>query len=131
MLAFHEGTPARNCQGATRRAALKAGFLGLAGLTLPGLLRHRAEAGTASKDTAFWAVVLRFCEASTVCLAIVTESGARSAWGMSDAPTSSRPWAPSATVAVTSTPDHRCLRSSRLVTCGSIATALRPRRSSD
>ena len=43
MLAFHEGTPARNCQGATRRAALKAGFLGLAGLTLPGLLRHRAE----------------------------------------------------------------------------------------
>jgi hypothetical protein len=52
MLGFHEGPIARNCQGATRRAALKAGFLGLAGLTLPGILRHRAEAAASSKDTA-------------------------------------------------------------------------------
>jgi hypothetical protein len=52
MLTIQNGGPARNCQGMTRRTALKAGFLGLAGLTLPNLLRLRAEGGAASRDTA-------------------------------------------------------------------------------
>ncbi len=51
------GSAARNCAGATRRAALKLGTLGLAGLTLGDLLRLRAEGSaesnaTGSKDTA-------------------------------------------------------------------------------
>src|SRR5438552_3507393 len=52
MLQLENGTPARNCQGMTRRSALKAGFLGLAGLTLPDLLRLRAEGLASKKDTA-------------------------------------------------------------------------------
>ena len=51
MLHLQNGTPSRTCQGVSRRSALKAGFLGLAGLTLPGLLRLRAES-PAKKDTA-------------------------------------------------------------------------------
>jgi hypothetical protein len=51
MLHLQHGTPSRTCQGVSRRSALKAGFLGLAGLTLPGLLRLRAES-PAKKDTA-------------------------------------------------------------------------------
>jgi hypothetical protein len=52
MLQIHQGTPAHNCQGITRRTALKAGFLGLMGLSLPDLLRLRAEGSAARKDTA-------------------------------------------------------------------------------
>src|SRR5687768_11404076 len=52
MLAIQQGGGARNCQGMTRRTALKAGFLGLTGLSLPGLLRLRAEGGAGSDETA-------------------------------------------------------------------------------
>lgn len=52
MLELRHGTSARNCQGLTRRTALKAGFLGLAGLSLPNLLRLRAEGGASKNDTA-------------------------------------------------------------------------------
>jgi hypothetical protein len=52
MLQIQQGTAARNCQGMTRRSALKAGFLGLAGLTLPDLFKLRAEGSAAKKDTA-------------------------------------------------------------------------------
>ena len=43
MLTLQSGSASRNCQGFTRRAALKAGFLGLAGLGLPDYLRARQE----------------------------------------------------------------------------------------
>jgi hypothetical protein len=43
MLALQIGPAAKNCQGFTRRAALKAGFLGLAGLGLPQYLRAKAQ----------------------------------------------------------------------------------------
>ena len=52
MLQIQQGSEARNCQGMTRRSALKAGFLGLTGLTLPGLLKLRAEGSATRKDTA-------------------------------------------------------------------------------
>src|SRR5262245_66155332 len=51
MLQIQHGPFARNCAGMTRRTALKAGFLGLAGLTLPDMLRLRAE-GARKKDSA-------------------------------------------------------------------------------
>jgi hypothetical protein len=51
MLHLSQGAATPNCQGLSRRTALKAGFLGLMGLSLPDLLRLRAEA-PASKDTA-------------------------------------------------------------------------------
>ena len=57
MLYLTHGTPARNCQGMTRRTALKAGFLGLMGLSLPDLLRLRAQGSATRKDTA---VILLF-----------------------------------------------------------------------
>jgi hypothetical protein len=43
MLTLQTGPASRNCAGATRRAALKAGFLGVAGLGLPDLLRAKAQ----------------------------------------------------------------------------------------
>ncbi len=49
MLELHNGRKAFNCQGASRRTALKAGFLGLAGLTQADLLRLRAE-GAATRN---------------------------------------------------------------------------------
>jgi hypothetical protein len=52
MLQIQQGPAARNCRGMSRRTALKAGFLGLAGLTLPDLLRLRAEGSAEHKDTA-------------------------------------------------------------------------------
>jgi hypothetical protein len=52
MLQIQQGAAARNCQGISRRTALKAGFFGLAGLTLPDLLRLRADNGATSNDTA-------------------------------------------------------------------------------
>lgn len=51
MLEIQQGTAARNCQGMTRRTALKAGFFGLTGLSLADVLKARAE-GTASNDKA-------------------------------------------------------------------------------
>jgi hypothetical protein len=52
MLQLQHGTAARNCQGMTRRTALKAGFLGLLGLSLPDLLRLRACASSPPRDNA-------------------------------------------------------------------------------
>jgi Protein of unknown function (DUF1501) len=52
MLQIQQGASARNCQGISRRTALKAGFLGLMGLSLPDLLRLRAQSPTEKKDTA-------------------------------------------------------------------------------
>src|SRR5579885_1616058 len=52
MLLVNEGRPARNCQGISRRTALKAGFLGLLGLSLPDLLRLRAHGQAADRKTA-------------------------------------------------------------------------------
>lgn len=48
MLQISHGMSAINCQGMSRRSALKAGFLGAAGLTIADLLRLRAEAGTSA-----------------------------------------------------------------------------------
>ena len=50
MLQLQQGSLATNCQGMTRRTALKAGFLGVLGLSLPDMLRMRAE-GSATRDT--------------------------------------------------------------------------------
>src|SRR5262249_22166967 len=50
LLKIQCGISARNCQGMTRRAALKAGFMGLLGLSLPDLLRARAENSSARKN---------------------------------------------------------------------------------
>jgi hypothetical protein len=52
MLQIQQGPAARNCKGISRRSALKAGFFGLAGLTLSDLLRLRAEGSAEKKDTA-------------------------------------------------------------------------------
>ena len=52
MLQIQQGSRARNCQGMTRRSALKAGFLGLTGLGLPDLFRLRAQGSAELKDTA-------------------------------------------------------------------------------
>src|SRR5262245_15121002 len=46
MLALHSGPSARNCAGITRRAALKAGFLGTGSLALPDFLRAKATQPT-------------------------------------------------------------------------------------
>ncbi|MBI3466152.1 MAG: DUF1501 domain-containing protein [Planctomycetes bacterium] len=54
------GRPVRFCDGLSRRTFVRAGFLGLAGLSLPDVLRLRAQAatpGATRKDTAvimFW-----------------------------------------------------------------------------
>jgi uncharacterized protein (DUF1501 family) len=50
MLALHTAQASRNCQGVTRRAALKAGFLSVAGLTLPDYLRARAAQSAPTTD---------------------------------------------------------------------------------
>ena len=50
MLQIETAGLSRNCQGTTRRTALKAGFLGLCGLTLPDLYRARAEGQAAAND---------------------------------------------------------------------------------
>jgi Protein of unknown function (DUF1501) len=47
----HHGSQ-KNCQGISRRTALKAGFLGLTGLTLPDLLRLRAQGAATSDEKA-------------------------------------------------------------------------------
>ncbi|HXT60784.1 MAG TPA: DUF1501 domain-containing protein, partial [Pirellulales bacterium] len=52
MLTIHEGKPRGNCQGFSRRTALKAGFLGVGGMGLADLLRLQARGGVTRKDTA-------------------------------------------------------------------------------
>src|ERR1700759_3027958 len=49
MLQLELGNRRANCQGMGRRTAIKAGFLGLAGLSLGDLLKLRAE-GNAQKN---------------------------------------------------------------------------------
>ncbi|MDA1013560.1 MAG: DUF1501 domain-containing protein [Planctomycetota bacterium] len=49
MLHITEGERSSNCQGTTRRTAIKAGFLGCLGLSLADLLRLQAE-GAASRN---------------------------------------------------------------------------------
>ena len=48
MLNIQSGSTSRNCQGLSRRSALKAGFLGAAGLSMSDLLQLQA-AGVAKK----------------------------------------------------------------------------------
>ncbi|TXT17188.1 MAG: hypothetical protein FD138_4618, partial [Planctomycetota bacterium] len=50
MLTIEHERPTRNCQGMSRRSAIKAGFLGLGGLTLSDLLRLRADGAAAKND---------------------------------------------------------------------------------
>ena len=44
MLKIESGAAKKNCQGMTRRTALKAGFCGLLGLSLGDMLRLQARA---------------------------------------------------------------------------------------
>lgn len=48
MLTIHGRSMSANCQGASRRDFLRAGFLGLGGLSLPWLLEQKAHASDAS-----------------------------------------------------------------------------------
>jgi Protein of unknown function (DUF1501) len=50
QLQYHDH--GRNCQGISRRTALKAGFLGLLGMSLPDLLRLQAQQSAALQETA-------------------------------------------------------------------------------
>ena len=50
MLTIEHERPTKNCQGMSRRSAIKAGFLGLAGLSLADLLRLRAHGAAAKND---------------------------------------------------------------------------------
>ena len=52
MLQVSCGTQFPNCQGLSRRTAIKAGFLGLAGLSLGDLNRLRAEGQAKKNDKA-------------------------------------------------------------------------------
>jgi len=52
MLKIAQNSGQKNCQGVSRRTALKAGFLGLMGLTLADLLRFRAQGAATSDDKA-------------------------------------------------------------------------------
>ncbi|MEQ8785057.1 MAG: DUF1501 domain-containing protein [Pirellulaceae bacterium] len=50
MLSFMTSRRSSNCEGSTRRDFLRVGALGLGGLTLPHLLRGRAEAAASGRD---------------------------------------------------------------------------------
>lgn len=50
MLQWLSGRGAKNCQGFTRRTALKAGFLGLSGLTLGDMLKLRASGAATANE---------------------------------------------------------------------------------
>src|SRR5437763_1151383 len=52
MLQLNHGRATPNCQGLTRRTALKAGFLGALGLSAADLLRMRAQGAAKSDDRA-------------------------------------------------------------------------------
>jgi uncharacterized protein (DUF1501 family) len=49
MLTLHTGSRSRDCAGLTRRDFVRAGLLGLGGLSLPWLLRTRASAAEATE----------------------------------------------------------------------------------
>ncbi|MSQ96469.1 MAG: DUF1501 domain-containing protein [Gemmataceae bacterium] len=61
MLTIQSKTGSRDCQGNTRRDFLKAGFLGLGGLTLPWLLEQKAHASESPGFVRDKAIVLIFC----------------------------------------------------------------------
>jgi hypothetical protein len=52
MLQIEHGPARKNCQGLSRRTAIKAGFLGLSGLSLADLLKLRADGAAKSNDKA-------------------------------------------------------------------------------
>ncbi len=60
MLTIQSKTGSRDCQGNTRRDFLKAGFLGLGGLTLPWLLEQKARAASESGFLRDKSIVLIF-----------------------------------------------------------------------
>jgi hypothetical protein len=49
MLQFQSGSATRNCQGISRRTALKAGFLGVTGLSLADMLKLQARGQATSR----------------------------------------------------------------------------------
>jgi hypothetical protein len=51
MLTLQRGSPSRTCQGPSRRTAIKAGFLGVAGLGLGDFFRLRAQGAAAPTKT--------------------------------------------------------------------------------
>jgi hypothetical protein len=62
MLTLYPGPSSRTCDGVSRRDFVRAGFLGLGGLTLPWLLRAKAEAAAVEpKYVRDKAVILVFC----------------------------------------------------------------------
>jgi len=61
MLTIASQTTTRDCQGNTRRDFLKAGFLGLGGLTLPWLLEQKAHASEGASFVRDKAILLIFC----------------------------------------------------------------------
>ncbi len=60
MLNLTSRITGRDCQGGTRRDFLKVGTAGLAGLTLPQLLAHKAGAARANRETKSRSVVFLF-----------------------------------------------------------------------
>lgn len=52
MLEIQHGSASSNCQGMSRRTAIKAGFLGLSGLSLSDLFRLQAQGAATKKETA-------------------------------------------------------------------------------
>src|SRR5262245_34274776 len=58
MLNVTTGDRYRHCNGLTRRSFLQAGFLGVAGLSLPGWLKLKAESAAQNKKTRDTAVIL-------------------------------------------------------------------------
>jgi hypothetical protein len=58
MLNVTTGDRYRHCNGLTRRSFLQAGFLGVAGLSLPGWLKLKAESAAQNKATRNTAVIL-------------------------------------------------------------------------
>ena len=62
MLTLSAGPAHRTCDGVSRRDFVRAGFLGLGGLTLPWLLQTKAQAAQAEpKFVRDKAVILVFC----------------------------------------------------------------------
>src|SRR5262245_33416868 len=51
MLQIEQSDLARNCAGLSRRTALKAGFLGLGGLSLADVLRLQAEGSATRRES--------------------------------------------------------------------------------
>src|SRR6059036_3048086 len=51
VLEIHQGRGRPNCAGFSRRTALKAGFLGVSGLTLADRLQLEAQGAATRKDT--------------------------------------------------------------------------------